>query len=126
MILIKTININPGHNFKKLQKWGAGNPIKEQFGKYMDRAACYGFVALGNTALKDKIWDAFAPLIETAQAISLPLAFLTIITALCLVMVGQKRQGLNLLKWAVICFLGIQWVPALMKILQEVGEAMAK
>ena len=73
----------------------------------------------------EKILRAFQPIIDIAQGIAYPLAFVSILTGICLVIVGQKRSGLNMVKWAAVGYIAAQWVPGFMKILAEVGKAMA-
>ena len=71
-----------------------------------------------------RIMNAFQPLIEIAQGIAFPLAYLAIATGICLIIIGQKSGGLRLIKWAAIGYLLMQWLPSLMKILNEVGAGL--
>lgn len=74
----------------------------------------------------DKVSKAFDPIIQLLQAVSYPLAFVCIALAILLIMIGQKRKGLEIVKWAAIGYLLMQLLPSLMSILHSVGGAMAK
>ena len=71
-----------------------------------------------------KIMTAFNPVIELAQGISYPVAFIMLSGGMLLIMMGQKHRGLSLIKWAAIGYIGMQFVPALMEILVDIGRAM--
>jgi len=138
MVLIKTINLNPTRKIKNI--WDRTHPTqiitkdtfandditKKSFEEFLYSLSFAGVMTTPSVSMKEKIWDAFMPIIEVIQGISLPLAFVVLATAICMIIVGQKRQGLVMAKWAVIGFIAMQWLPSFMKILAEVGEAMGK
>lgn len=72
----------------------------------------------------NKIMSAFDPIIELVQGISYPLAFVCIALGVLLLMIGQKRKGLEVIKWAVVGYLLMQLLPGLMSLLHVVGGAM--
>lgn len=74
--------------------------------------------------IADKIINAFQPIIELAQGIAYPIAFLMVCGSFLLVMIGQRSKGLQMLKWAAVGYLGMQFAPAIMQILVQVGKAM--
>ncbi|EMT54694.1 hypothetical protein I532_03780 [Brevibacillus borstelensis AK1] len=76
------------------------------------------------SGIADRIIRAFDPLIEVAQGVSYPVAFLMICGGFLLIMVGQRSKGLAFLKWAAIGYVGMQFAPAIMQILVSVGKAM--
>jgi len=73
-----------------------------------------------------KIISAFNPIIEMLQAMSYPLTFIAAACGVLLITIGQKRKGLEMIKWATVGFLLMQLLPGFMKMLMEVGRAMAK
>ncbi|MEK4636907.1 hypothetical protein NST14_12020 [Bacillus sp. FSL W8-0519] len=86
---------------------------------------------LGNTQqaaasgwIEDKIINAFEPLIQLIQGISYPVCFLTISSGFILVMLGQKSAGINMIKWSCLGYIGLQFAPAIMQILVQIGKAM--
>jgi hypothetical protein len=71
-----------------------------------------------------KIMTAFNPVVELVQGISYPVALIMLSGGMLLIMMGQKHRGLSLIKWAAIGYIGMQFVPALMEILVDIGKAM--
>jgi len=72
----------------------------------------------------DKIMKAFDPIIQLVQGISYPLAFICIALGVLMLMIGQKRKGMEVIKWAVVGYLLMQLLPGLMSLLHTVGGAM--
>src|SRR5690348_13175134 len=72
----------------------------------------------------DKIIGAFDPIIQLMQGLAYPIGFLTLSGGFILIMLGQKHKGIHMIKWACIGYVGLQFAPAIMKILVEVGKAM--
>jgi Type IV secretion system pilin len=67
---------------------------------------------------------AFNPIVELAQAIGDPLGFLFLCGGFLVMMTGQRHKGIQIIKWTVIGYIGLQFAPALMGILKEVATAM--
>lgn len=74
----------------------------------------------------DKIVKAFDPIIQLIQAVSFPIAFVCIALAILMKMIGQKRKGLEIIKWAAIGYLLMQMLPGLMSVLHSVGQVVAQ
>lgn len=74
----------------------------------------------------EKIVKAFDPIIQLLQSITYPLAFVCIALGVLTIMIGQKRRGLEIIKWAAVGYLLMQFLPGLMTILRTVGQAMMK
>lgn len=72
----------------------------------------------------EKITSAFNPIITLVQGVTYPLCFICIALGILLLMIGQKRKGLEIIKWAVVGYLLMQLLPGLMNILHSVGSAM--
>lgn len=72
----------------------------------------------------ERIRAAFNPLINLAQGMAYPLAYIVIATGICLIIVGQKRKGMVFIKWAAVGYIMMQWLPSIMQIIDDVGKAM--
>jgi hypothetical protein len=68
---------------------------------------------------------AFWPVIALLQAVAYPVAFLGMAGGMLMISVGQRRKGLEMVKWAAIGYVGMQMVPALMGIISQLGHNMA-
>jgi len=75
-------------------------------------------------AMRVMIERAFSPVIELLQGVAFPIAFLMISGGFIALTLGQRSRGIEMMKWAIIGYLGLQLAPALMRIIVEVGEAM--
>jgi hypothetical protein len=71
-----------------------------------------------------KIMQAFQPIIDLVQGIAYPLAYITLATGVCLVIIGQKNEGFKLMKWASIGYILMQWLPGLMKVMYDIGKGI--
>lgn len=80
--------------------------------------------AVAQAATSDRIVKAFRPLIDLVQGIRYPIAFLGLSSGFLLYMTGNRERGLQLIKSAAIGYIGLQFVPALMSLLVDVGKAM--
>lgn len=85
-----------------------------------------GMSALGSIGIAEKIIRACDPIIQLIQGVSYPVGFIMICSGFLVMMTGKKQQGLNIIKWAAIGYIGMQFAPAIMTILVEVGKAMGR
>jgi hypothetical protein len=74
--------------------------------------------------IADKIIQACQPIIQLIQGISYPVGFIMITAGFLVMMTGNRQKGLNMIKWAAIGYIGMQFAPAIMAILVEVAKAM--
>jgi hypothetical protein len=81
---------------------------------------------LGSIGVADKIIRACDPIIQLIQGVSYPVGFIMITAGFLVIMTGNRQKGLNIIKWAAIGYIGMQFAPAIMAILVEVGRAMGK
>lgn len=72
----------------------------------------------------DKILKAFDPLIQLIQGIAYPLAYCAIGLGVILMILDQRHRGMQLIRSAVIGYLLMQWLPAIMVLLRDIGQAM--
>lgn len=77
-----------------------------------------------HASVQDMIVKAFDPIIGLMQGISYPVAFVMLSTGFILIMMGQRHKGLHMIKWAAVGYVGLQFAPAIMRMLVEVGGAM--
>lgn len=70
--------------------------------------------------------DVFDPIIKILADFGVPLASIMFIVGGLMIMTGRKTKGMDIIKCATIGFLGLQFVPAMLKILASVGDALAQ
>lgn len=70
----------------------------------------------------DIIMKACDPIIDLLQGISYPVAFIMMTGGFLLIMTGQTGRGMHMIKWACLGYLGLQFAPALMKIVITIGQ----
>ncbi|MGZ4161943.1 MAG: hypothetical protein ACXVNF_14265 [Neobacillus sp.] len=75
-------------------------------------------------SISDKIIHAFDPIVQLIQGVSYPVCFIFVTAGFLVMMTGNKQKGLNMIKWAALGYIGMQFAPAIMAILVEVGKAM--
>ena len=68
---------------------------------------------------------AFWPIISLLQGIAFPVAFLGMAGGMLMISVGQRKKGIDMVKWAAVGYLGMQLVPGLMEMLAQVGHTIA-
>ncbi|WP_416149445.1 hypothetical protein ACM26V_00145 [Salipaludibacillus sp. HK11] len=74
---------------------------------------------------KEKIIEAFAPLVDMIQALSYPIALVMLTGGALFYMINQKDKGLGLIQNASIGYILVQLMPLLMDLLVGVGETVA-
>ena len=75
-------------------------------------------------SVKNRIIEACWPIVDLLQGASYPIAYIMISAGVLLVIVGQRSKGLNMIKWAAVGYITMQFVPSIMQILVEVGDSM--
>lgn len=78
------------------------------------------------SVIQEKIIHSFDPMIELLSALAYPLGFSMITAGFLVIMTGNKSKGIQLIKWATIGYIGMQFAPGIMAILMEVGSALGK
>lgn len=81
---------------------------------------------LGVSGIAGKIISAFEPVIQIIQGLSYPVGFIMLTAGFLVIMTGNRQKGLNMIKWATIGYIGMQFAPGIMAILVEVGKAMGR
>ncbi len=83
-----------------------------------------GFYPVAAADMTTRIIGAFDPIISLVQGIAYPVTFLMISGGFLLIILGQRSKGLAMMKWAGVGYIGLQFAPAIMQILVDVGKAM--
>lgn len=76
-------------------------------------------------AAKEKIVEAFMPLVDMIQALSYPIALVMLTGGALMFMINQKDKGIGLIQNASIGYILVQLMPLLMNLLVGVGETVA-
>lgn len=74
--------------------------------------------------IKASIIEAIEPITDLLGGLSYPICYIMLATGLLLVMSGNKSKGLEIAKWAIIGFIGMQFLPVVMALLVKIAEAM--
>jgi hypothetical protein len=88
---------------------------------YAQPASAEGMVA---QHVANKIIVAFDPIVQMIQGLAYPVGLTMMCAGFLIIMTGNRHKGINMIKWAAIGFVGMQFAPAIMAILVEVGQAM--
>jgi hypothetical protein len=75
-------------------------------------------------SITEIIMKACQPIFDLLSGCSYPVAFFMISGGFILIMTGQTRRGMQLIKWACIGFIGLQFAPALMSIVIQIGQSI--
>ncbi|ADU30386.1 hypothetical protein [Evansella cellulosilytica] len=76
-------------------------------------------------AAKEKIVEAFMPLVDMIQALSYPIALVMLTGGALMFMINQKDKGIGLIQNASIGYILVQLMPLLMNLLVGIGETVA-
>lgn len=88
---------------------------------YAQPASAEGMVA---QHVANKIIVAFDPIVQMIQGLAYPVGLTMMCAGFLIIMTGNRHKGIHMIKWAAIGFVGMQFAPAIMSILVEVGRAM--
>jgi len=71
-----------------------------------------------------KMQDGFNPLIELLAGLGYPLTYGMLSIGMIMIITGKKSKGLEIMKWAAIGYIGLQFVPFILNLLLEIGRDM--
>lgn len=74
--------------------------------------------------ITDKIISAFDPILQLIQGLAYPVGMCMMCAGFLVIMTGNRSKGIALIKWSAVGYIGLQFAPALMTILADVGRAM--
>ncbi|MEI5905622.1 hypothetical protein WAK64_00900 [Bacillus spongiae] len=73
---------------------------------------------------KEKIVEAFMPLVEMIQALSYPIALVMLTGGALMFMINQKEKGISLIQNASIGYILVQLMPLMMQLLVGIGNTV--
>ena len=76
-------------------------------------------------AAKEKIIEAFMPLVDMIQALSYPIALVMLTGGALMFMINQKDKGLGLIQNASIGYILVQLMPMMMQLLVGIGNTVS-
>ena len=76
--------------------------------------------------VSDKLKVIVNPVIELLAGIGYPVTYGMLITGFIMVIMGKKSKGLEVIKWACIGYIGLQFVPFILGILEMIGSELRK
>ena len=74
--------------------------------------------------VSDKLKTIVSPLIELLAGLGYPVTYGMLITGFIMVIMGKKHKGLEIIKWACIGYVGLQFVPFILNILELIGREL--
>lgn len=101
--------------------------------KYLYSIAIGATIAVNNysyayakdmTEITTKIRQSTNPLVEVLAALGYPLTYSMFIIGALMVITGRKSKGLDIIKWAAIGYIGVQFVPFFLGMLEMVGTEL--
>jgi hypothetical protein len=75
---------------------------------------------LTNTA--NTIRKTTSPIIELLASLGYPVTYSMLIVGAIMIITGKKSKGLEVIKWACIGYIGLQFVPFLLGLLEQIGK----
>lgn len=64
------------------------------------------------------------PIIELLAGLGYPVTYGMLITGFIMIIMGKKSKGLEIIKWACIGYIGLQFVPFLLGLLEMIGSEL--
>lgn len=74
--------------------------------------------------IADKMKEGLNPIIELLAGLGYPLTYAMLIVGAIMIITGKKSKGLEVIKWACIGYIGLQFVPFLLNLLADIGREM--
>lgn len=76
--------------------------------------------------IADKMKEGLNPIIELLAGLGYPLTYAMLIVGAIMIITGKKSKGLDVIKWACIGYIGLQFIPFLLNLLADIGREMRK
>ncbi|MDR3593575.1 hypothetical protein [Clostridium sp.] len=76
------------------------------------------------SGISDKIRQSTNPIIELLAGLGYPVTYAMLIVGAIMIITGKKSKGLEVIKWACIGYIGLQFVPFLLSMLEEIGREL--
>lgn len=81
---------------------------------------CYAASDLSN--ISNRIRQSTSPIIELLASLGYPVTYAMLIVGAIMIITGKKSKGLEVVKWACIGYIGLQFVPFLLGLLESIGQ----
>jgi hypothetical protein len=91
---------------------------------YANSAYAAGPVDYVKQSAKEKIVQAFMPLVDLVQALSYPIALVMLTGGALMFMINQKERGISLIQNASIGYILVQLMPLFMQLLVGIGNTV--
>nr|DAW63546.1 MAG TPA: TrbC/VIRB2 family [Caudoviricetes sp.] len=72
----------------------------------------------------DKLKDVLNPIIELISGLGYPVAYGMLLTGFIMMIMGKKSKGLEIIKWSCIGYIGLQFVPFILSLLELIGREL--
>ena len=72
----------------------------------------------------EKLRTSLNPIVELMASLGFPLTYAMLIVGGLMIITGKKSKGLEVIKWAVIGYIGLQFVPFFLGLLAEIGKTL--
>lgn len=76
------------------------------------------------SGIASKIRKTTSPIIELLASLGYPVTYSMLIVGAIMVITGKKSKGLEVIKWACIGYIGLQFVPFLLGLLEQIGSEL--
>lgn len=105
----------------------------DKYAKYIYSVVAGVTIAATNTSMvyaKDfsqialKIKESTNPIIELLASLGYPVTYSMFIVGMIMIITGKKSKGLDVIKWAAIGYIGLQFVPFFLGVLEEIGHEL--
>jgi len=74
------------------------------------------------SATADTIRKTTNPIIELLASLGYPVTYSMFIIGMIMIITGKKSKGLDIIKWAAIGYIGLQFVPFFLGLLEQIGK----
>lgn len=71
-----------------------------------------------------KIRETTRPIIELLASLGYPVTYAMLIVGAIMIITGKKSKGLEVIKWACVGYIGLQFVPFLLTLLEQIGQEL--
>lgn len=106
---------------------------KDNHAKYLYSIVAGVTVAACNTSMvyakdfsqiSNKLRESTNPIIELLAGLGYPVTYAMLIVGTIMIITGKKSKGLEVIKWACIGYIGLQFVPFVLGMLEEIGREL--
>lgn len=87
-------------------------------------STCYAASDLA--AVGDKIRVLTSPITELLASLGYPITYGMLIVGAIMIITGRKSKGLDVIKWACMGYIGLQFVPFLLSLLEMIGRELRR